>query len=67
MDMKPILLPQGEVQARKARDLKRRGYSVAEIAAAMGIREDRAKELLHSRGAAPDPGKGIAPASDQGP
>jgi predicted transcriptional regulator len=48
MDMKPILLPQGELQARKAHELKRRGYSAAEIAAAMGLREARVGDLLRA-------------------
>jgi len=48
MDMKPILLPQGEMQARKAYDLKRRGFSAIEIAAAMGLREDRIGQLLRA-------------------
>ena len=51
MDMKPILLPQGETQARKAYELKRRGYSTVEIAAAMGLREDRIGELLRAASA----------------
>jgi hypothetical protein len=46
MDMKPILLPQRELQARKARELKRRGYSIAQIAATMGLREARLADLL---------------------
>ena len=46
MDMRPILLPQAELQARKAHELKRRGYSLAEIAAAMGLREAQVAELL---------------------
>jgi predicted transcriptional regulator len=48
MDMKPILLPRAEIEARKARELKRRGYSAAEIAAAMGLRQDRVSELLRA-------------------
>jgi hypothetical protein len=48
MDMKPILLPQAELQARKAHELKRRGYSVAQIAAAMGLREARVADLLRA-------------------
>ena len=47
MDMRPILLPQGEVEARKARELKRRGYSATEIAEAMGLRKARVSDLLH--------------------
>ena len=46
MDMKPILLPRGEVEARKARELKRRGLSAAEIAEAMGLRKERVNDLL---------------------
>ena len=38
MDMKPTLLPLDEVQLRKARELKGRGYNPAEIADAMGLR-----------------------------
>jgi predicted transcriptional regulator len=48
MDMRPILLPQGELQARKAHELKRRGYSVAQIAATMGLREARVADLLRT-------------------
>jgi hypothetical protein len=51
MDMRPTLLPQGEVQARKARELKRRGYSAAEIAAAMGVRKTRVEDLLRAAAA----------------
>ena len=46
MDMKPILLPQADLQARKAHELKHRGYNVGEIAAAMGLREDQVADLL---------------------
>jgi predicted XRE-type DNA-binding protein len=46
MDMKPTLLTQGEMEARKARELKRRGLSPAEIAEAMGLRKERVNELL---------------------
>jgi orotate phosphoribosyltransferase-like protein len=46
MDMKPIVLTQDELQARKARELKHRGYSAAEIADAMGLRKDRVNDLL---------------------
>jgi hypothetical protein len=46
MDMRPILLPQRELQARKARELKRRGYGMAQIAATMGLREARVADLL---------------------
>jgi hypothetical protein len=48
MDMKPILLPQGVLQARKALDLKHRGYSAAEIAATMGLRKERVDDLLRA-------------------
>jgi orotate phosphoribosyltransferase-like protein len=46
MDMKPTLLPRGEMEARKARELKRRGLNPAEIAEAMGLRKERVNELL---------------------
>ena len=46
MGIKPILLPHSEQQARKARDLKKRGYSTADIAAAMGLREAQVSTLL---------------------
>jgi DNA-binding CsgD family transcriptional regulator len=48
MDIKPILLPQGERLVRKAHELKRRGYSAAQIAAAMGLREAQVSGLLHT-------------------
>ena len=48
MDMRPILLPQAELQARKAHELKRRGYKVADIAAAMGLREALVADLLRA-------------------
>jgi DNA-directed RNA polymerase specialized sigma24 family protein len=48
MDIKPILLPQGERLIRKAHELKRRGYSAAQIAAAMGLREAQVNDLLHT-------------------
>ena len=47
MDMRPSVLPQREVQARKAAELAGRGYSAAEIAAALGLRENRIDDLLH--------------------
>jgi predicted XRE-type DNA-binding protein len=46
MDMKPTLLPRGEMEARKARELKRRGLNPAEIAEAMGLRKERINDLL---------------------
>jgi hypothetical protein len=54
MDMKPTLLPLGELQLRKARELKERGYTPTEIAAAMGLRSDRVDELLRDLLAQPD-------------
>ncbi|CAH2600840.1 conserved protein of unknown function [Rhodovastum atsumiense] len=46
MDIRPILLPQAERQARKAKELKSRGYDPDEIAAAMGLRTEIVAELL---------------------
>jgi hypothetical protein len=48
MDMKPILLPQHELQARKIRDLRTRGYSDTQIADALGLNPVRLAALLGS-------------------
>ena len=49
MDMRPILLTRSEWETRKARELKRRGYSAGEIAEAMGMRKERVHELLRTQ------------------
>jgi orotate phosphoribosyltransferase-like protein len=49
MDMRPILLPQHELQTRKARALKARGLAADDIAAAMGLPKDQVGELLGER------------------
>jgi len=46
MDIKPILLPQSEHQARKGRDLRKRGYSDADIADALGLSAAKVAALL---------------------
>ena len=46
MDIKPMLLPLQEVQTRKARDLRKRGYSDADIAETMGISTAHLADLL---------------------
>jgi orotate phosphoribosyltransferase-like protein len=54
MGMKPSLLPLFERQTRKALELKSRGLDLAAIAAAMGLREEQARELLR-RASPPKP------------
>ena len=60
MDMRPILLPLDEQHTRKARDLKKRGYTPAEIAEAMGLRETRVDALLGTAAMASQPRKPVA-------
>jgi ParB-like chromosome segregation protein Spo0J len=46
MDMKPILLPLQEIETRKARELRKRGYPDALIADTMGITRAHLANLL---------------------
>jgi hypothetical protein len=46
MDMRPILLPRHEMQTRKVRELRTRGYSITDIAATMGLRRNEVEDLL---------------------
>ncbi len=58
MDLKPSLLPLRERQVRKALALRERGLPLAEIAAAMGLRQAEVRDLLDEESSAPKAEKG---------